>query len=262
MAIEGAATANRRGRLVWLGLAAAAVAVLPALAAGCSSSDDAGDPGEQPEDATGSERLDVAIVGDSLIEQSREQLAAHADDQGLTVESVAFGGSAPCDWMAEFEQYAEAEPRVLVISFAGNDNTPCVNPEGGGFRDPKTIADAYAAMMPGIVDLFADTSTEVYVALPPPVAEPASEPAAAAIRATYRDLAASHPGLVLIDPAPLLGPDGRFHQALPCEDWETAACRADGTVVLRRDDGIHLTPDGGERYARVLLEAIGHPVDG
>ena len=116
--------------------------------------------------------------------------------------------------------------------------------------------------MPGIVDLFAGTGTEVYVVVPPPVGEPASEPAAAAIRTMYRDLAADRPGITIVDPAPLLGPDGAFHPTLPCEEWEAEACGADGTVTLRNDDGIHLAPAGGERYARVLLDAIGHPVEG
>jgi hypothetical protein len=202
----------------------------------------------------------VAIVGDSLVEQSRDQFIAHTDDLGLTVETAAFGGSAPCDWMDTFESYAAAPPDVLVISFAGNDNTPCVNPDGGPPRDPQTIADAYAADMPGIVDLFRGTGTEVYVVQPPPVGAPASEPAAIAIRAVYRDLAESRPEITLVDPAPLLGPDGSFHRTLPCEPWEETACEADGTVAVRNEDGIHLTSAGGERYARVLLEAIGRPV--
>lgn len=258
---RGTGPGRRSILLAIAGLASAAL-VAGAVVGAVIASDDGEPTATDAGDGGSVGPLDVAIVGDSLIEQSRDQFAAHAEDQGLTVEAVAFGGSAPCDWMAEFEKYAGAEPRVLIISFAGNDNTPCINPEGGGFRDPQTIADAYAAMMPGILDLYADTSTEVFVALPPPVGEPASEPAAAAIRATYRDLATSRPGIALIDPAPLLGPDGRFHRSLPCEDWEAASCRADGTVVLRRDDGIHLTPEGGERYARVLLDAIGHPVKG
>jgi lysophospholipase L1-like esterase len=246
-----------RRRWVWAGAVSVVIAaVVGVTLATRSSSDDADDP------AVAADRLDVAIVGDSLIEQSRDQLLAHADAAGLSVEAVAFGGSAPCDWMADFERFAAERPRVLIISFAGNDSTPCVNPTGGGFRDPDTIARAYAEMMPGIVDLFADTGTDVYVALPPPVGEPASEPAAAAIRETYRDLAAGRDDVRLVDPAPLLGPDRRFHRTLPCETWEAARCSADGTLVLRHDDGIHLTPDGGERYARVLLAAIGHPVEG
>ena len=116
-------------------------------------------------------------------------------------------------------------------------------------------------IMPGIVDLFADTDTRIYVVLPPPVGEPASEPAAVAIRAMYRDLAAERPEVTIVDPAPLLGPDGAFHLTLPCEPWETDVCAPDGTVTVRNADGIHLAPAGGERYARVLLDAIGEPVE-
>ena len=213
-------------------------------------------------DAGGGDRLDVAIVGDSLIEQSRDQFVAHAADAGLTVETFAFGGSAPCDWMDTFDELAAAPPRQLVISFAGNDSTSCINPGGGPPRDPQTIADAYAEDMPGIVDLFAGAGTELYVVVPPPVGEPASEPAAGAIRAMYRDLVRARPEVTLVDPAPLLGPDGRFHRTLPCEPWEAAECGADGTIEVRHEDGIHLAPAGGERYARVLLAAIGVPPAG
>ncbi len=211
-----------------------------------------------------SDRLDIAAVGDSLIEQSRDQLVAHAGDQGLVVETFALGGSAPCDWaeLGVFDDLAADPPHHLIISFAGNDYTPCINPTGGPPRDPQTIAGAYAQDMPGIVEPFEDTDTEIYVVLPPPVGEPASEPAAAAIRAMYRDLAEEHPDVTVVDPAPLLGADGRFALSLPCEEWEAAACAADGTIVVRNTDGIHLTPAGGERYARILLEAIGRPVDG
>jgi lysophospholipase L1-like esterase len=189
---------------------------------------------------------------------------AHAGDQGLVVETFALGGSAPCDWaeLGVFDDLAADPPHHLIISFAGNDYTPCINPTGGPPRDPQTIADAYAQDMPGIIEPFQGTGTEIYVVLPPPVGEPASEPAAAAIRAMYRDLAEDHPDVTVVDPAPLLGPDGRFALSLPCQEWEAAGCAADGTIVVRNADGIHLSPAGGERYARMLLEAIGRPVDG
>jgi hypothetical protein len=247
----------RRRRLLVAGLgivALAAVAVAVALGGGGGS--EAPGPGE----AAVGDRLDVAIVGDSLIEQSRDQFAAHAGDLGMSVEAHAFGGSAPCDWQEEFERYAAERPRALIVSFAGNDNTPCVNPAGGGFRDPQTIADAYAVMVPGILDLFEGTGTDLYLVLPPPVAPPASEPAAAAIRDVYRAIGAARDDVTVVDPTPVLGGDGSFHRALPCESWEQAVCGPDGTVVVRNDDGIHLTEAGGERYARVLLSALGHPV--
>ncbi|HKY64868.1 MAG TPA: GDSL-type esterase/lipase family protein, partial [Acidimicrobiales bacterium] len=179
-----------------------------------------------------------------------------------SVEAVAFGGSAPCDWRDDFERFADAGVETLIVSFAGNDNTPCVNPTGGGFRDPQTIADAYAVMVPELLDLYAGTGTDIYLAVPPPVGPPASEPAAAAIRTVYRDIADDREDVTIVDPGPALGPDGGFHVALPCESWEADVCGPDGTVTVRNADGIHLTPAGGERYARVLLEAIGHPVAG
>jgi len=253
----GAHTRRRRVLVAGLG-AVAVVAVLAVVVAVTSGSDGS----EAPGGSAASDRLDVAIVGDSLIEQSRDQLAVHADDLGLSVEAVAFGGSAPCDWQDEFERYAAERPRALLVSFAGNDNTPCVNPGGGGFRDPQTIADAYAAMVPGILDLFEGTGTDLYLVLPPPVGPPASEPAAAAIRDVYRAIAAGRDDLRIVDPAEVLGGDGAFHLALPCEAWEQATCGPGGTVAVRREDGIHLTEAGGERYARALLAALGHPVPG
>jgi hypothetical protein len=252
----GAGTRPRRWVLAAVALVLVAVAG-GAVTLAVQASDDDGDDGAAPVE----ERLDIAVVGDSLIEQSRPQLLAHAEDQGLTVEAVAFGGSAPCDWMDDFERFADARPRQLIISFAGNDNTPCIHPGGGPPRDPTTIAQAYAATVPEILDLFAGTGTEVYLVVPPPVGAPASEPAAAAIRTVYRDLAAEHADVAVIDPAPLLSPDGQFHLTQPCEAWDSAACAPDGTVAVRNPDGIHLVPAGGERYARTLLESIGHPVD-
>lgn len=255
----------RRGRrltLVIAGFVLTATAVAGVMIATRGGADDP--TGDEPPTGAGPDQqlgddIDIAVVGDSLVEQARDQMQAHADDQGLSLVSFAFGGSAPCDWMETFRELAEARPRQLIISFAGNDSTECVNPRGGPPRDPETIADAYQRMMPGIVDLFDDT--EVFVAVPPPVGAPASEPAAAAIRSTYRDLAAGRPEVTLVDPATHLGPDGGFHLSLPCEPWEAAACDDDGTIALREPDGIHLTPAGGERYARTLLAAVGHPVD-
>jgi hypothetical protein len=80
---------------------------------------------------------------------------------------------------------------------------------------------------------------------------------AKAMRTMYARFAREHPEVTLIDVTTELGTDHQFHASLPCEPWEQAECAADGTIVLRTDDGIHLTPAGGERYARVLLDAIG-----
>ena len=258
-----AATPPARGRprlLVVLAAVAALVVAAAVVVAVRGVSGDDGEPAGTEGTAGAPDVPDIAVVGDSLIEQSRDQLAAHAGEEGLSVEAVAFGGSAPCDWRDEFERFADEGVTTLIVSFAGNDNTPCVNPTGGGFRDPQTIADAYAVMVPELLDLYAGAGTDIYLVVPPPVGPPASEPAAAAIRTVYRAIADDRDDVTLVDPGPALSPDGAFHAALPCESWEADVCAPDGTVVVRNADGIHLTPAGGERYARVLLDAIGRPV--
>ncbi len=102
----------------------------------------------------------------------------------------------------------------------------------------------------------------MYVVPPPPVRDAPFEANAAAMRTMYDGFVADHPDVQVVDVIPALGPGGQFHASLPCESWESAACEADGTVQLRQQDGIHLTPAGGARYARAVLDAVGPAVSG
>jgi lysophospholipase L1-like esterase len=204
------------------------------------------------------DRLDVAMVGDSFGEQSRDQLLAHLRSEDMTGEVSAFGGVAACDWLVDLDAFAAREPRVLILSFAGNDVTPCMDRTDTPSTAAQT-AEEYQSDLESILADFLATSptTRVYVVPPPPVENPEFEANAAAMRAMYARLADEHAGVTVVDVARTLGPDREYHHALPCEDWEAAACGPDGTVVLCQDDGIHLTPAGGERYARAMRAAIG-----
>src|SRR4029453_14823962 len=91
---------------------------------------------------------------------------------------------------------------------------------------------------------------------PPPIRDAQFEQNAAAMRSMYGRLVDELPDITMVDVTGELGPDHQFHASLPCEDWETAVCQPDGTVVLRQDDGIHLSPAGAERYTRALLDTI------
>jgi lysophospholipase L1-like esterase len=209
-------------------------------------------------DSSGSGRpdLDIAVVGDSFVEQSATQFQAHVGERGQQAEVVAFGGTAVCDRSEILVDLARREPDVLILSFAGNDITPCM--QRGDTPTPEGTATEYAEDYERVIAEFLATSpgTRVYMVPPPPIRDAEYEANAAAMRAMYERFAADHPDVTLIDVGAALSPDGGFHQSLPCEDWEAAACQADGTVRLREDDGIHLTPEGGERYARALAEAI------
>ncbi len=251
---DGAAEATprpegrRRRRLLLVALAVAVVALAAAGGAFAVSQRSGG----------GGSDLDVAIAGDSFMELTRDQFRAHADETGMTSDISAFGGTAACDWKEEVAAYAERHPRVLILSFAGNDVTPCMlrTPEPSS---AEQTADEYESDLAAIVAGVERTSpdTRIYMVPPPPVRDAEFESNAAAMRSMYDRFGREHPQVTLIDVTTELGPDHQFHEALPCEPWEEADCAADGTIVLRTDDGIHLTPAGGERYARVLLDAIG-----
>jgi hypothetical protein len=60
--------------------------------------------------------------------------------------------------------------------------------------------------------------------------------------------------VIVIETYAGLGPDHEYHKALPCEAGEP--CGSDGMVVLRQDDDVHLTPEGGKRYARMIMAAL------
>ena len=237
---------GRRVALAWIaaGLAGLAAVGFAVVRAGDATS------------GTGEPDLDVAIVGDSFVEQSRDQFLAHAEAGGMTVEVSAFGGTAACDHRDELGAYARRRPDALIISFAGNDLTPCM--ERGEAPSPEQTAREYEADFDSLVGEFLAVSpaTRVYVVPPPPIRDARYEVNAAAMRAMYDRYADDHPRTEVVDVTPALGPDGAFHASLPCESWEAQACGADGTVQLREEDGIHLTAAGGERYARTLLAAI------
>lgn len=201
----------------------------------------------------GDDGADLVVVGDSFAEQSHRQLLAQADDRGIDAEVFALGGTAVCGWDPQLQDLADHAPDHLVLSFAGNDLQPCIN-DTGQPRPPEVVADDYRADIEAVIEQFRPDGTRVHVVLPPPIRDAQFEANAAAMRDMYRALAADHPDVPVIDPSPLLGPDGAFHATLPCRPDEP--CDPDGTVTLRQDDGIHLTDDGGGRYAESILTAV------
>jgi hypothetical protein len=204
-------------------------------------------------------RLDLAVVGDSFVELSHDQILALADADGLTTEVYGFGGSAICNWDPQLADLAENPPEVLVLSFAGNDipkPDSCFNDTGKEFG-PEGAAEHYRVDLDKWLDRFDFADTEVYVVLPPPIRDAQFEAQAVAMRAMYIEAAEDRPGLHVINSATTLDPEGEgFVATLPCEDWDTD-CPPSGEVAVRTvEDGIHLTPAGAERYARAILNAV------
>lgn len=199
--------------------------------------------------------VDLAVVGDSFIEQSRDQIQALAETAGLTADVQGFGGSSICSWDPQIDELAADPPRILVLSFAGNDIPKpgnCFNSTGKEYG-PEGTAVRYRVDLDDVLAMFPDS--QVYVVPPPPIRDPPFEAQAVAMRAMYREAIEDHDGLRVIDVATTLDPDDEgFVESLPCEEWDE--CPASGEVTLRKPDGIHLTPAGAERYARAVIAAL------
>jgi hypothetical protein len=200
------------------------------------------------------DHLDIALVGDSFLDQSRAPFLELAERRDLNARIYAYGGTSICGWQDELNRLVEREPDVLVLSFAGNDLQPCINPTGET-RSPEAVAADYARDIDALVERFRPTGTDLYVVDPPPIRDPQFEANAEAMRDMYRDVSIDHPRITVIDTQPRLGPDGEFHASLPCARHDQD-CRRDGTVVLRQGDGIHLTPAGGRRYAQSIFDQL------
>lgn len=205
--------------------------------------------GDEPAD-----RPDVVLVGDSFAQQSADQFLALATDDGLHAEVFAFGGSAICSWESQLAEVVTREPARLVLSFAGNDLHPCINPDEVGDRAPELVAELYREQLDGVVRQFRDAGSQIFVVGPPPIKDPRFEGYASAMRRMYASYHEDHPEVTVIETFDALGPGEEYHKALPCEPGEP--CGTDGLVVLRQDDDIHLTPEGGKRYAQAVLDAI------
>ena len=96
----------------------------------------------------------VLVVGDSITQSAQVPIIVAIEDQGAEVRLLAWGGTAPCDWIGPVaETVAETDPDLVLIEFAGNDLTPCIADtprESAGFldryrTDSQALTDAAGA---------------------------------------------------------------------------------------------------------------------
>ena len=245
---------SRRRRAVVAGAVVAVVVVAVAAAVAVRGDDD--ESGRDESAAGDGFGSDLAVVGDSFAQQANPQLEVLAGEQGISLQAFGMGGTSICHFAGVLDDLAERPPRVLVLSFAGNDlPNSCFNPTGE-VRDAETVAAAYRPELDEVTSRFLELGSKVFVVLPPPIRDAQYEARASAMRQLYRAAHEAQPEVELIDSGARLDPDGvGFVPALPCEDWDVE-CPAGGEIVVRQDDGIHLTPAGGERYARAILDEV------
>jgi len=243
-----------------------------ALGAACSSA--SGEPGRGAPPSTlesaptsttvpTSASTRVALVGDSIALEARDDLTRRLDERGETLDAFTRGGTSPCDWRDTVSAaITPGRYRAVVIVFVGNRWTPCMQPNGR-FPTPAETVAQYRSDVADLAQLINQRGAPVYFVIPPamdPIRQPEQAQLSASVgRDVYRDVARREPGVTTIDPAPALS--ATYLESDRCRPDEADLCSPNGTVQLRTTDGIHICPidpdDLAARAAECPVPAAG-----
>ena len=210
---------------------------------------------------TGEAPIRVWMGGDSLMGTVSEAFAdALAGDPRVSVTTdiqVATGLARPdvLDWGTELSNQLNAMlPEIVFLAFGGNDDQPLITPDGTycGIYTPEWGVE-YARRVGLMMDLASGggTRTVVWLGLPSERPEQLNN-MKDAINEAVRSQAALRPDVHFVDLRPIFdAPDGTYTDEV---------ARPDGsTVNARSRDGVHLTKDGADLLAPVLVDLIAIP---
>ena len=209
---------------------------------------------EQPRATANTVKPRVHVYGDSLVVQSEPYLDSVAGSLGLTVQSQAFGGIAPCDaleWLAD--DLRGASPDVVVFAFSGNSLTDCMRLPDGAFATGTDLVAAYREDIELAITIATNGGAPFILASPP--ASQQYPEAWERIDVLYRELAAAHaPYAQYVDAGSDIAPSGQFEPVQRCLPFELQialtkdACGSgDGTISVRSGDGVHFCGDGATK---------------
>jgi hypothetical protein len=231
------------------------VAVLAAHAPGAIA--EGPDPdASRPATLAASDRVEAIVIGDSLLRQSSDEVAAELATHGVRAVVEGIDGSGLLtgfDWMARAaELVATHDPELVVVMFSGNYAPPLL-------VDPVTGADILAGT-PAMLSLW-DRAADALMAVvtaggarvlwvgAPPMRPGSFWETYDAVGALGPGIAARWPQATYVDAGVVLAGLGRtFTPSGP-------ACGA-APVDLRDPDGAHLTPAGERRFGTAIAEAV------
>jgi hypothetical protein len=209
-----------------------------------------------PAAAAASDPVRALVIGDSLLRQSSDELAAELDAHGVRAVIEGIDGSGLLtgfDWIARAtELVATYDPELVAVMLSGNYAPPRL-------VDPATGAEipAGSPAMLSLWDRAADALMAVITARgaqvlwvgAPPMRPGSFWETYDAVGALGPGIAARWPQATYVDAgAVLAGPGRTFTPSGP-------ACGS-ARVDLRHDDGAHLSPAGERRFGTAIAEAV------
>jgi hypothetical protein len=199
--------------------------------------------------------LKVWLAGDSMIGELADAFLAHvAGNRAVSASEnmqIGTGLARPdvFDWPGTIAtEVQKAQPNVVVLSFGANDDQDMMAGSRYLVRATPAWQAEYARRVSVVMSAVAGSGRMLIWLELPPMARPRLQQTDQIINGILRTEAKAHPGVVLVDPGPVLAPSGTFTSYLPGSSGQQ--------VQVRTSDGVHLTPAGAGRVLPLLLAAI------
>ncbi|MGH9012858.1 MAG: DUF459 domain-containing protein [Acidimicrobiia bacterium] len=139
------------------------------------------------------------------------------------------------------EEMFKLDPEVAVFIIGAND-TPVVQDDASEWR-PR-----YEQLVERMMTLLIGDGRAVYW-VGAPVLEDRRSEKVRQLNEVFQTVAGRHPEVTYVDAYTLFtGPDGEYASSLPDGAGET--------VRVRADDGVHFTPEGGDRLAGAVFASL------
>jgi hypothetical protein len=155
------------------------------------------------------------------------------------------------DWPGHLRGVLGQSPRpeVVVVLFGANDMQPIMTPTGVAGVGTDGWRREYARRVDALMTDLTRGGADVYWVGQPPMRSATLSARMAMVDRIFAAQAARHPDVTFVDAWPVFAStDGGFSADLP---------DASGHLVrVRDDDGVHLTPAGGDLLARATLQAV------
>lgn len=207
-----------------------------------------------PRAPTAAAPLRVWLAGDSLMGMLADAFLSHVAGNAAVIASsdvqIGTGLARPdvYNWPGEVALALQQHPSVVVLTFGANDDQAMAS--GSGYVKVGTPGwqAEYTQRVAGVMSQITSSGALLVWVVVPPVDRPQLQQNDQVVNAIVHHEAALHPGVLVLDPGPVVAPGGTFSEYLPGAGGQP--------VEIRAPDGVHLTPAGADRVLPLLLADI------
>jgi hypothetical protein len=198
----------------------------------------------------------LLVAGDSLVDPFGPEMAEVASGTGVIKArwevQYSSGLTRPqlFDWSTYMKDELVERPADIVVFMVGaNDVQPIETSLGWASSGTPEWEAEYRARVDALMEVLLTRATTVYWVGQPIARSPEHSMRMASLNAIYRSAAGDHDRVHFVDAWEVFtDADGGYSDFLADDSGRL--------VLMRRQDGVHLTPEGGERLARAVLDSI------